>query len=404
MIRVDKLKILYAGIRGLPPKYGGFERHVDQISRYLSSEMGQEVIVACEKPLGSKIETSQYHDVSLYYYPLIPGPRWLSETLFDATVFLSSFFIKKLDVVYYCGISAGFFAFIPRLLGRKVVANIGGYEWRNKKFHPILRSMLFINVILLILFSNKIVTDNASIRDYFKKSFLKDTALIPYSVDLPDDSCYCAEYCLEKYGLTYKKFFLTVTRIEMMNSIEYMILEFQKIYQHAGFSPLIIVGDTSTEYGRYIQNKYGELEYVHFIGFIHDIRELNLLRKSALVYIHGQVTGGTSPALLEALASGMIIASFDSSSNRSTLKNTNYYFSYDYDFYLKNDTYIDDESSGSSKSLSRVIVEILRNSEEVLSDVSTRNVQLARNEYGIGKIGPLHLELYKKLCGISTDV
>lgn len=397
------MKILYAGIRGLPPEYGGFEKHVDQISRYLSREMELDVMVACEKPLGDKLKTSNYHDgVSLIYYPLIPGPRWLSETIFDINIFLSSLFIGKLDIVYYCGLSAGFFTFIPRLLGRKVVVNIGGYDWKNKKFHPILRFLLYINVLCLVIFPNKLVTDNRTLQTYFKKHFLKDTVLIPYPADLPKKSYNNAEEILKKYNLTHKGYFLTITRIEMMNSIEYMILESKKVYKDVGHIPLVIVGDMSTNHGTYLLNKYGSIECVRFLGYIHDVNTLNILRNSALIYIHGQVTGGTSPALLEALASGMIVVSFDSDSNRSTMENTNYYFSYDYTYYVKKGVYreyVEPVGNESSRCLSDTILKIMETYNTIFINNNRSNIELVKHKYSIEKIGQLHLELYKE-CSI----
>lgn len=393
------------GIRGLPPKYGGFERHIDHISRYLSLKHEQNVMVACEKNLGDKIKTSDYNGVNLIYYSLIPGPRWLSETIYDASIFLSTLFINDLDLIYYCGLSAGFLTFIPRLFGKKIIVNVDGFEWKNKKFSPILRLLLYINVLCLLVFPNVLVTDNESIREYYKKHFLKDTILLPYSIETPEVTDDRTEAILKKYDLTYNEFFLTITRIEKMNSIEYMILEAGKIYEKVGKLPLVIVGDISTDYGKYIIQKYGSLEYVRFLGFISDSHELNVLRKCATLYIHGQVTGGTSPALLEALASGMIIVSFDSISNRNTMKNTNYYFTYNYDFYLKRGIYqefSENNNMDPKRSLSNLMIKIIDNYDEIHKKVSSDNSALAISEYGIEKISRLHLELYKKICNITT--
>lgn len=393
------------GIRGLPPNYGGFERHVDLLSRYLSNSCGQNILVACEKNWSDKKKFSDYFNVKLKYYPLIPGPRWLSETIFDINIMLSSLFIKDLDLIYYCGLSAGFFTFLPRLFGKKIIVNVDGFEWKNKKFNPILRSLLYLNILCLLKFPNALVTDNVSMYEYYKEHFSKDTVLIPYSVESQQESYDNIDIILRKYNLKFKKFFITVTRLEMMNSIEYIILEVEKIYRITNKISLVIVGNLSTDYGKYILDKYGSCEFVLFLGFISNPDELNILRKCAIAYIHGQVTGGTSPALLEALASGMIIASFDSISNRVTMKDTNYYFYYDYNYYLKNGKYkelLEDSLTPlSEKSLSSILEYIVNNYNQIYKKIESGNIALTKSEYGIEKISKLHLRLYNEICNIS---
>lgn len=389
------------GIRGLPPNYGGFERHVDHLSRYLSNSCGQNILVACEKNWSDKKKFSDYFNVKLEYYTLIPGPRWLSETIFDINIMLSSLFVRDLDLIYYCGLSAGFFTFLPRLFGKKIIVNVDGFEWKNKKFNPILRSLLYLNMLCLLKFPNALVTDNVSLYEYYNEHFSKDTVLIPYSVESQQESYDNIDIILRKYNLKFKKFFITVTRLEMMNSIEYIILEVEKIYRMLIKIPLVIVGNLSTDYGKYILDKYGSCEFVLFLGFISNPDELNILRKCAIAYIHGQVTGGTSPALLEALASGMIIASFDSISNRATMKDTNYYFYYDYNYYLKNGEYkelLEDSLTLSEKSLSSILEYIVNNYNQIYKKIESGNIALTTSEYSIEKISKLHLDLYRGIC------
>jgi glycosyltransferase involved in cell wall biosynthesis len=187
----------------------------------------------------------------------------------------------------------------------------------------------------------------------------------------------------------------------MMNSIEYIILEVEKIYGMTNKIPLVIVGNLSTDYGKYILDKYGSCEFVLFLGFISNPDELNILRKCAIAYIHGQVTGGTSPALLEALASGMIIASFDSISNRATMKDTNYYFYYDYNYYLENGKYkelLEDSLTLSEKSLSSILEYIVNNYNKIYKTIESSNIALTTSEYSIEKISKLHLDLYRGIC------
>lgn len=395
---VTCMKIVYMGIRGLPPKYGGFERHVDQISRSIASFDNFDVSVVCEKTSDQKVDHSDYCGVKLLYYPLIPGHRWFSETLFDIFTFIRCSLIKDLDLIYYCGLSAGFFTFFPRLFGKKIVVNVDGFEWKNKKFNPILRGLLYINVLFLLIFPNKLITDNLSVYEYYKNKFKKNTNLIPYSVEIPEITASGrTKKILEKYGLKHQKYLLMITRIEKMNSVEYAIIESEIVYKKFGF-PLVIVGDLSTNYAKYLIEKYGKADHIKFLGFISDLTELSSLRKNASIYVHGQATGGTSPALLEALAAGMIVASFDSISNRSTMKDTNYYFSYDYNYYLKNGSYRECSDNRNNSSLFEVISKILTEKDEALEQLSMYNIDTVMSEYGLNRIVKMHINLYNEIC------
>ena len=124
-------------------------------------------------------------------------------------------------------------------------------------------------------------------------------------------------------GLTKYNYFLVIARMEPENNIE-MVLD--------GFSAsnsdkkMIIIGNPTNQFGAYLQNKFHNDQRIIFLGALYDKAKLHSLKAFSALYFHGHSAGGTNPSLLEAMASGALIAANNNEFNVSLLQKDAYYF------------------------------------------------------------------------------
>jgi len=137
-IMAGALKIAFVGSRGIPAKYGGAETFAEEISQKLT-KLGFEVYVTCES---HRFHRDEYNGVIRIHTPSIQGKTITVPTVNDI---LSTFHLllrcPKIKLIYYAAPDAALAAVIPKLLGKKVIVNTDGIEWkrlviRRKYFSP----------------------------------------------------------------------------------------------------------------------------------------------------------------------------------------------------------------------------------------------------------------------------
>ena len=89
--------------------------------------------------------------------------------------------------------------------------------------------------------------------------------------------------------------------------------------------PLVLIGDYTNHYGRYLRKKYRGKKIV-FLGAVYDKKILDNLRYYSTVYFHGHSGGGTNPSLLEAMGAKALICAHDNPFNREVLGENAFYF------------------------------------------------------------------------------
>ena len=114
-----------------------------------------------------------------------------------------------------------------------------------------------------------------------------------------------------------------VARIEPENNIRTILKAFAKQEK----LPLVLIGNwKNSDYGKSLQEEFGQLSHMHLLGPIYESNLLNQIRSNAKVYIHGHNEGGTNPSLVEAMYLGLPIISFDIIYNKVTTENQAIYF------------------------------------------------------------------------------
>jgi glycosyltransferase involved in cell wall biosynthesis len=323
------LKIAIIGSRGIPSKYGGFETFTEELSTRLVN-MGHEVFVSCEGGISPKIY--QYKGVKLYYFPLKPFFRIFYETIYDIYSLMKSSLMC--DCIYILGYGAGFFFFIPKFFGKKLIVNVDGMEWTRDKYNILEKAILYCSEVSAILFSDVIIADAIEIKKHIKLTHNKKAVFIPYGADIPRIEPW-NHFKLKEATVKNKEFlnlerhsyYLVIARLEPENNVHVIVEGFLLANTN---KKLVITGNfLSHKYKIKVNNilrKYNAYKKVIFTGAIYKKDLLNMLRQNCFAYFHGHSAGGTNPSLLEIMAMRNIVIAQDNKFNREVGEESILYF------------------------------------------------------------------------------
>jgi glycosyltransferase involved in cell wall biosynthesis len=332
------LKIAFVGSRGIPAKYGGAETFAEEISQKLI-KLGFEVYVTCNS---HRFHKDVYNGVIRIHTPSIQGKTLTVPTINEI---LSAFHLllrcPTINLVYYATSYAVLAAVIPRLLGKKVIINTDGIEWkrlaiRRQYFSP---GWKFISVLaswylklmerLAVKLSNAVIADSREIKAYLEESYnAKNVVYIPYGARELHNSDIRAEReqeVLKSFALSSGEYYLTVGRIVAENNIHKEIEGFKGAKSDKKFA---IVGNFNNKdkYTGYLIKLRDNNPRIMFLNPIYDKEVLGILRKNCYAYIHAYEVGGTSPSLVEQMLFRKPILEYDVPFNREVLQDGGVYF------------------------------------------------------------------------------
>ena len=126
------MKIAFIGQKGIPAKFGGVERHVEELATNLA-QMGHEVFVYARKNYTDN-NLKEYKGIKIILLPSIPSKHLdaISHT-FLATI--HSLF-QNYDAIHFHSIGPTFLSFLVRIFGgeTKLVATYHCQDYYHQKY------------------------------------------------------------------------------------------------------------------------------------------------------------------------------------------------------------------------------------------------------------------------------
>ena len=302
------MKIAIMGTRGIPANYGGFETFAEELSWRLA-ERGHNVTVY-GRSHHVKHPSETYRGVRLVILPTI------QHKYFDTVAHMALSALHSLrehyDVVLVCNGANSPFAWIPRVAGSKVTINVDGIERQRKKWNAAGRAYYRLCERLSTLVPNVMVTDAGVIQDYYRKTYGKDSVMIPYGTPvgrhpMPD--------VVRSFGLEPDRYVLYVSRLEPENNAHQVIDAFEGVQSDL---QLAIVGGApyATEYIARLKSTRDPR--IKFLGFVYG-DGYRALQQSAFAYVQATEVGGTHPALIEAMGYGNCVLAYGTPENTEVL-------------------------------------------------------------------------------------
>ena len=312
------MNIALLGHRGVPNAYGGFETFAEELSTRLT-ELGYRVVCYCRTNYYTE-HPHRYKGVVLVYLHTLPWKSFntLYHTFASA---LHMIYNNTADIAIVVNVGNAPAALLLKLFGKKVVLCVDGLDWQRKKWGPVARLYLWACSYLAPYAAHRVVTDAASVHDWYKSVRGVESIMIPYGTDSADD-VYDPEV-LKKYGLSPKKYFIYVARFEPEYNPSYVVQEFVRAKSPY---PLVMVGDNNTN-PEYVQRlrALALKANVIFTGTVFGTAYKTLL-KDSLAYIRAAEVGGASPAVIEAMGRGVCVVANDKAENREMLGDHGMYY------------------------------------------------------------------------------
>jgi glycosyltransferase involved in cell wall biosynthesis len=299
------LKIAIVGTRGIPNRYGGFERFAEQISSRFADH-GHEVTVYCRRAFTTPDDVYDRR-VKRVIVPSLHQKHldtWVS-TAFGAVHVAFS----DNDVVLLCNVANSPFAFIPRMFGKPVVLNVDGLDRKREKWAGLGAWVLHVCEWLSSFSSTRLVTDARAIHDYYLEKYHSQSIVIGYGSEMPP-----GEYSLNGFNLQPGRYVLYVSRLEPENNPDLVLRGWQRVRTDW---PLVVVGDNSYDPGYIERLKSLGDKRVNFTGAIYD-GGYWALQANAAIFVFACEIGGVHPALIEAMAASNAVLALDTPENSET--------------------------------------------------------------------------------------
>ena len=299
------MNIAIVGTRGIPNRYGGFERFAEQISSRFADH-GHRVTVYCRRAF-TRPDDVYDRRVRRVIVPSVHQKHldtWVST--FFAAVHVA---FTDNDIVLLCNVANSALAYIPRLFGKPVVLNVDGLDRKREKWRGLGAQVLHFCEWMSSFSSNQLVTDAKAIHDYYLAKYGSESAVIGYGSEMP-----AGDYSLNGFDLDSGRYVLYVSRLEPENNPDLVLRSWRNVRSDW---PLVMVGDNRYDPGYLERLKALGDERVRFTGAIYGDGYW-ALQKHAGVFVFACEVGGVHPALIEAMAASNPVLYLNTPENAET--------------------------------------------------------------------------------------
>ena len=300
----EPLRIAVFGHKRIPSREGGVEIVVEELCTRLVRD-GHTVV--CYNRAGHHVSgaeydakiKNQYKGIKLKTVPTIEkkGLAAVSSSFFAALCCA----LGRYDVVHIHAEGPAFFAWLPKLFGKKVVVTIHGIDWQREKWKNGFGSKFIRQGERnAVKYADEIIVLSKGVQDYFQETYGRKTHFIPNGVNRP--AIKNAEIITEKYGLTKDSYFLFLGRLVPEKGIRYLVEAFKQIKTD---KKLVIAGGSSDtdEFACKLKELSKSDSRIIFTGFVQG-EILDELYSNAYVYTLPSDLEGMPLSLLEAMSYG----------------------------------------------------------------------------------------------------
>ena len=299
------MKIAFIGQKGMPARYGGVERHVEELAARLAKN-GHEVFAYVRNNYTDK-NLAECRGVKLIHLPSIPTKNLdaISHTLL-ATIHA---IFHSYDVVHYHSIGPISLTPLFKLFKRKtiLVATYHSQDYQHKKWGVFARFYLRFGEYVACFFPDKTIAISKNLGDYVWKKFRKRVAIIYNGMQVsPVEKC----DKLDQWNIQRGGYILSVSRFVPHKGIHFLIEAYKSLEDKhlTRGKKLVIVGDGfyTDDYVNELKDAARGRENIIFTG-AQTGEALEQLFSHAYLFVQPSESEGLSLALLEAMGYGRAI-------------------------------------------------------------------------------------------------
>lgn len=309
------MDIAMIGQKGIPAKYGGVERHVEELSTRLV-ERGHRVVVYTRQYF-TPAQRRWYHGVRLVSLRSLRTKHLdaISHTL-AATIHAVR---HQPDVIHYHGVGPSLLSWLPKVMGSKakVVSTFHCIDRKHQKWGFLARLFLRVGEWSAVHWPDQTIAVSQTIKDYSAAVYDRPTKYIPNGVPPAPATSRRQRQTLKRYGLQSEAYALVVSRLIPHKGVHWLVEAWKKLPTN---QKLVIVGDGffTDDYVQQLKSSAAKDPRIVFTGWLHG-RQLHELYAQAGLFVLPSTTEGLPIALLEAASYGRCILTSDIPENREVL-------------------------------------------------------------------------------------
>jgi glycosyltransferase involved in cell wall biosynthesis len=289
------MKIAYIALKGMPLG-GGIEKYTEEVGSRLVKN-GHEVVVYAMKHYGAS--DGFYKGMKIKTVPSIKTKSFekLSAAFF-ATV-KHGIEENKDYITHFHAFGPAMFCLIPRLMGRLIVVQGHGLEWKRTKWGLAGKIFLKLTEAPSVRLPHKITVVSNVQRNYIKEKYGKESVYIPTGVNPPQIE---SPDLIKKFGIEGNDYILFAGRLVKEKGVHYLIEAFKKLKTEL---KLVIAGDAQheDEYKALLNEMSKNNKNILFAGFATG-KLLHELFSNSRIFVLPSEIEGLPTALLEAMSYG----------------------------------------------------------------------------------------------------
>ena len=262
--------------------------------------------VTCYNRSGHHVSGAEYDDATIEYKGIhqktVPtiNRRGLAAVSSSAFAALYSAF-GKYDVVHIHAEGPAFFAWLPKMFGKRVVVTVHGIDWQREKWQSGLGSkFIHQGEKNAAKYADEVIVLSKGVQDYFKETYGRNTCFIPNGVNRP--KILEADLIAEKFGLSKDSYILFLGRLVPEKGIRNLVEAFKQVKTD---KKLVIAGGSSDTdaFANELKGLAKDEDRIIFTGFVQG-QLLDELYSNAYIYTLPSNLEGMPLSLLEAMSYG----------------------------------------------------------------------------------------------------
>ena len=298
------LRIAMLGHKRIPSREGGVEIVVYELSKRMAA-MGHHV--SCYNRRGKQVDSAKNEKVKKKTeYKKIMLKSVVTVDKKGLAAMTSSVFASiraafgKYDVVHFHAEGPCAMLWLPKLFGKKCVATIHGLDHQRAKWGKFASWYIKSGEKCAAKYADEIIVLSESVKDYFMKTYGRETVVIPNGVNPAKKVDLDLIY--DDYGFEKDGYILFLARLVPEKGIRYLIDAYKQINTD---KKLVIAGGSSdtSEFEAELREMAKYDGRIIFTGFVQG-RPLEELYSNAYLYVLPSDLEGMPLSLLEAMSYG----------------------------------------------------------------------------------------------------
>lgn len=310
------MKIAYIVLKDLPFG-GGIEKYTEEVGSRLVKR-GHDVIVYTMRLNGTRNDS--YRGMRIKIVPTLKSKN-LEKLIASFMASLYQCMEKNIDIVHYHAFGPAMFSIIPRLLGRKVVVQGHGLEWKRSRWGIGGRIFLRLTEIPSVRFPHIVTVVSEYQKKHLIENYSIDSVYIPTGINPPQKE---KPELIKEYGLHGNDYIFFATRLVKEKGAHYLIDAYNRLKTDI---KLVIAGDAQyeNEYKSELYLKGENNKNIIFTGFITG-KLLKEFFSNCYLFVLPSEIEGLSTVLLEAMSYGNCCITSDIPENQEALDGHGFYF------------------------------------------------------------------------------